>query len=90
MHRQAKSGGNTLKDATAPHTEHPLFFLQLCFQRYLRRNVLFQTRPQNPLAFGRFSELHVYIVVNQLIYFISTLWVQLLLFAEIPHMHVEL
>lgn len=64
MHSQAKTGGNTLKDATAPHTEHPLFFLQLCFQRDLRRNVLFQTLPQKPLALGRFSEAHVYNVMN--------------------------
>lgn len=60
-HRQAKAGENTLKDATAPH---PFFFLQLCFQRDLRRNVLFQTWPQNSPASGRFSEPHVYIAMN--------------------------
>lgn len=57
-----KSWENTLKDATAPHTKHPLFSYSLAFREI--SGEMFFSWPQNPLVFGRFSELQVYIVMS--------------------------
>lgn len=68
MHRQAKTEENALKDATAPHTEHPFFPAALLSERSEEKCSVsdLATEPSCLWQIFRTAHLYCYELINLL------------------------